>query len=138
MDKIYKDSSSDEWFYPKDFYILSETNHDGTILYANDTFCELAGYSEGELLGEPHNILRHKDMPKIAFQGLWDDVKNKGFWVGIVKNLRKDAGYYWVKATVLKKVDSNGNITYLSIRTLPTREEVNSASALYKELRKQE
>ncbi|MDB2562986.1 PAS domain-containing protein [Sulfurimonas sp.] len=118
--------------------MLSETDNAGIILYANDIFCELANYSREELIGEPHNILRHKDMPRVAFQGLWDDVKNKGFWVGIVKNQRKDGGYYWVKATVLRKVDSNGKVTYLSTRLQPTREEVNNASALYKELRKQE
>lgn len=138
MSKIHKDSSSDEWFFPKESYILSETDHAGTILYVNDFFCEIAGYSRQELIGEPHNLLRHKDMPRIAFQGLWDDIRNKGFWIGIVKNLRKDGGYYWVKATVLRKVDENGVVTYLSIRIAPTREEVNGAEALYRELRKQE
>ena len=138
MNKIYKDPSSDEWFFPKEYYILSETDYAGIILYANDTFCELAGYTKEELIGEPHNILRHTDMPRVAFQSLWDDVQKKGFWVGIVKNLRKDGGYYWVKATVLKKVDASGNITYLSIRGLPTKEEIYNATELYKKLKKQE
>ena len=138
MQCVYKDETSDEWFFPKDCYILSETDYAGTILYANDIFCELAGYTRAELIGEPHNILRHKDMPRVAFKSLWDDVKDKGFWVGIVKNMRKDGAYYWVKATVLKKVDSNGKITYLSIRTQPSREEVKSASQLYHTLLKKE
>ena len=138
MQGIYKDERSDEWYFPPNSYVLSETDHLGNILYANDLFCHLAGYEQGELLGEPHNILRHKDMPRIAFKGLWEDVKNKGFWVGIVKNLRKDGAYYWVKATVLRKVDVDGKVTYLSIRTVPTREEVNSASDLYYQLVKEE
>ena len=138
MSGIYKDKTSDEWYFPPNSYVLSETDHAGIILYANNLFCELANYKREELVGEPHNILRHQDMPRIAFEGLWNDVKEKGFWTGIVKNLRKDGAYYWVKATVLKKVDSNGKTTYLSLRTVPTREEVQNASTLYKELRKEE
>lgn len=137
-DGVFKDSHSDEWYYPQNKYILSETDSRGIILYANDLFCELAGYSREELIEQPHNLLRHPDMPKIAFQGLWEDVVSKGFWVGIVKNLRKDGAYYWVKATVLRKTNSDGNITYLSIRTTPSRPEVEHAIELYKELKKSE
>lgn len=138
MKGVYKSDTSDEWFFPQNSYVLSETDHLGNILYANDIFCELAGYTNKELVGEPHNILRHKDMPRAAFKSLWDDVQAKGFWIGIVKNLRKDGGYYWVKATVLRKTSSNGKVTYLSIRTTPSKEEVKNASELYRELRKQE
>lgn len=135
---VFKDPDTDEWYYPQNDYILSETDSNGMILYANELFCELANYGEGELIGQPHNILRHPDMPKIAFQGLWDDVKNKGFWVGIVKNLRKDGAYYWVKATVLRQLKSDGGVTYLSVRTVPSRAEVEHATELYKELKKSE
>ena len=138
MKAVYKDKSSDEWFFPNDAYILSETDDKGAILYANDIFCEIAGYTKEELIGEPHNILRHKDMPRIAFKSLWDDIVAKGFWIGIVKNLRKDGAYYWVKATVLRQIDHKGKVTYLSIRTTPSKEEVNSAITLYRDLLKQE
>ena len=77
-------------------------------------------------------------MPRIAFKGLWDDIQTKGFWTGIVKNLRKDRGSYWVHATVLKKVNSNGDVTYLSIRRVPDRKSVEACINLYAELRSAE
>lgn len=138
MSSYYKDPHSDECFYPQDVYILSETDENGIILYANDAFCEIAGYTSEELVGKPHNLVRHPDMPRIAFKGLWDDIRLKGFWTGYVKNLRKDRGFYWVFATVLKKVASDGRVTYLSIRTLPTRDAVASYTKLYAQLKGEE
>jgi aerotaxis receptor len=138
MSQIYKDSQSDEWFFTKNSYILSETDDQGTIIYANDIFCEIAGYTLEELLGKPHNIVRDPDMPRIAFKGLWNDIQTKGFWNGIVKNRRKDGGFYWVNATVLRKISSGGKVTYLSIRTLPNRQVVEESSKLYAELKSQE
>jgi aerotaxis receptor len=134
MSEIYKDSFSSEWFYPDGSYILSETDKNGVILYANELFCEIAGYTLDELIGQPHSIVRHPDMPKIAFKGLWDDLETKGFWTGFVKNRRKDNGYYWVYATALKRVDDNGKITYLSIRIKPRRSDVEACEKLYAEL----
>lgn len=138
MSGIYKDKNSDEWFFPSDSYILSETDAKGIILYANEIFYEIAGYTPNELVGEPHNIIRHQDMPRIAFKGLWDDIQSKGFWTGIVKNLRKDGGYYWVHATVLRKINTNGEITYLSIRRVPDRKDVEACVTLYAELKRDE
>ena len=138
MSEIHKSTTSDEWFFSSDSYILSETDDKGIILYANDIFCELAGYTKKELLGQPHNIVRHPDMPRIAFKGLWDDAPTKGFWTGFVKNLRKDGGYYWVYATVLRKIQSNGKVTYLSIRRVPDRSDVEACTKLYRELKSQE
>lgn len=138
MADVYKDASSDEWFYPADGYILSETDDKGIILYANELFYEVAGYTPNELIGEPHNIVRHNDMPRIAFKGLWDDLQTKGFWTGFVKNRRKDNGYYWVYATALRKVNADGRVTYLSIRVQPHRNDVAACEALYAELRAQE
>ena len=138
MSKIYKDENSDEWYFPEDSYILSETDSKGFILYVNEIFYEIAGYTPNELEGEPHNIIRHPDMPRIAFKGLWDDIQSKGFWSGIVKNLRKDGAYYWVHATVLRKISSNGEITYLSIRRVPKRSDVEACIPLYAELKSAE
>ena len=135
---IYKGDNSEEWFFEPDTYILSETDDKGTILYANKIFYEIAGYVPDELIGEPHNVVRHPDMPRIAFKGLWDDIQSKGFWTGIVKNLRKDGGYYWVHATVLKKIAIDGTVTYLSIRRVPQRSTVEDCIALYAELRSAE
>lgn len=135
---IIKSENSDEWFFSSEQYILSETDDNGVIIYANDLFCEMAGYQLDELIGEPHNIVRHSDMPRIAFKGLWDDIKLKGFWTGIVKNLRKDGGSYWVHATVLRRVHSDGRVTYLSVRRVPNRTDVEACTALYSELKSSE
>jgi len=131
MQSIYKDDRTSEWFFPDGAFILSTTDEHGIITYVNDLFCEIAGYTKEELLGQPHNIVRHPDMPKVAFKSLWDDVQSKGFWDGFVKNKRKDGGYYWVYATVLRKVEPNGKVTYLSIRTKPSRAKVQESEELY-------
>lgn len=138
MNKIHKSTETDEWFFGSDQYILSETDDKGIITYANDIFCELAGYKIEELIGQPHNIVRHSDMPRIAFKGLWDDVPTKGFWTGFVKNMRKDGGYYWVYATALRKVHPDGRISYLSIRRVPDRSDVDACIKLYAELKSKE
>ena len=135
---IKKDSKTEEWYFSSDQYILSETDEKGIIIYANDTFCEIAGYNIDELIGEPHNIVRHPDMPRVAFKGLWDDIQTKGFWTGIVKNLRKDGGYYWVHATALRMVHEDGKVTYLSVRRVPDRGDVEACIPLYAELKSKE
>jgi len=138
MDDIYKDPNSDEWFFPEGSYILSETDKNGIITYANDLFCQLAGYKLNELIGAPHNIVRHSDMPRVAFKGLWDDIQSKGFWTGIVKNQRKDRAYYWVYATALRKVSSDGTVSYLSVRVKPSRKDVDLCTKLYADLKEKE
>ena len=138
MSKIHKAENGNEWFFSSDSYILSETDDKGIITYVNDIFCELAGYTPSELIGQPHNIVRHPDMPRIAFKGLWDAVPTKGFWTGVVKNMRKDGGYYWVYATVIKKTHHNGAVTYLSIRRVTNRSDVEACTKLYAELKGQE
>lgn len=117
-----------------DPYILSETDEKGQITFVSDSFCEIAGYSREELMGKPHNIVRHTDMPRTAFKIVWDSIQTKGFWKGIVKNKTKDDNFYWVEAMVLRKVDHMGNISYVSVRTKPTREQIEEAWNLYKTL----
>jgi PAS domain S-box-containing protein len=114
-----------------DLYLLSETDEKGIVTYANDAFLKIAGYSGADLMGQPHNIVRHPDMPRAAFKSLWDDVQSKGFWTGFVKNARKGGGFYWVYATVLRSMDKNGNIKYVSIRIKPSRDDIKKAEALY-------
>lgn len=135
---ITKDAVTDEWYFSSEDYILSETDEKGMIIYANNLFCEIAGYKLEELIGEPHNIVRYSDMPRIAFKGLWDDIQTKGFWTGIVKNHRKDGGYYWVHATVLRRVHGDGRVTYLSVRKVPNRVEVEACIDLYAQLKASE
>ena len=117
-----------------DLYILSETDEKGLITYVNETFCKVAKYSRDELIGKPHNIVRHPDMPRTAFKMLWDAITDKGFWRGIVKNATKDGNYYWVDATVLRTTKEDGKIYYCSIRTKPKKIDVENAIALYKTL----
>lgn len=114
-----------------DLYLLSETDEKGIVTYASKSFLRIANMTEAELLGQPHNVVRHPDMPRAAFKSLWDDVQEKGFWTGFVKNARKGGGFYWVYATVLRSVDKNGNVKYVSIRVKPSREDIKKSEELY-------
>jgi aerotaxis receptor len=118
----------------KSTMIVSETDLKGNIIYANEDFCKIAGYTKDELIGQPHNIVRHTDMPKAAFTDLWETVQNNKIWKGIVKNKTKDGGYYWVNATAYKVTKQNGEQRYISVRRKPTNDEISNATALYKEL----
>ncbi|WP_455756767.1 PAS domain-containing protein [Sulfurimonas sp.] len=125
-----------EYVLKSDDFLVSQTDSKGTILFANDDFCKVAGYTLEELTGKPHNIVRHPDMPKAAFKDLWETVKKNNIWNGYVKNSTKDGGYYWVFATVYPMYDEvTGQQTYLSCRRKPSKEEINDAQALYKTLR---
>ncbi|PHS58252.1 MAG: PAS sensor domain-containing protein [Sulfurimonas sp.] len=117
-----------------DLYLLSETDEKGIVTYASDSFLKVANMTKDDLIGQPHNVVRHPDMPRAAFKSLWGDAQSKGFWVGYVKNARKGGGYYWVLATVLRSIDKNGNIKYVSIRVKPSREEIKKAIELYSTL----
>lgn len=114
-----------------DLYLLSETDEKGIVQYASDSFLKLANMSSDEIVGQPHNIVRHQDMPRAAFKSLWDDVQSKGFWTGYVKNQRKGGGHYWVYATVLRSIDKSGATKYISIRVKPSREDIQKAIELY-------
>jgi len=114
-----------------DLYLLSQTDEKGIVEYASESFLKIANISQDELIGQPHNVVRHPEMPRGAFKSLWDDVQNKGFWTGYVKNARKGGGFYWVYATVLRSVDKSGKVTYVSIRTKPSRDEIKKAQELY-------
>ena len=89
----------------------------GNITYVNDTFAEISGYSPNELIGNPHSIVRHPDMPKAVFTDLWKELKEKGKWSGYVKNLRKDQGYYWVYAEISEVHKDGELVEYKSIRS---------------------
>jgi len=122
-----------EVLYP-DLYLLSETDEKGIVSYASDGFYRIANMTEEDLMGQPHNVVRHADMPRAAFKSLWDSVEAKGFWTGYVKNQRKGGGFYWVFATVLKRIDKSGKVSYVSIRTKPSRDDIAKAEELYKTL----
>lgn len=122
----------------KSTMIVSQTDLKGYIIYANNDFCKIAGYTKDELIGQSHNIVRHQDMPKIAFEDLWNTIHKGKTWNGIVKNRTKDGNYYWVNATAYKVVKPNGEKSLISIRIKPTKEEIENASQLYKKLKGQQ
>ncbi len=118
-----------------DFYrIISRTDLQGNIIEANQEFIEVSGYTREELIGQPHNILRHPDVPKEAFKDLWQTLKAGKPWVQIVKNLAKSGDYYWVKASV-SALKENGNIVgYISIRVAASDAEIEATSVAYKQI----
>ncbi len=117
-------------------YILSKTDKKGIIEYGNDYFVEISGYKESELIGQPHNIVRHPDMPKIVFKLLWQRIRNRKNILAIVKNLTKDGRYYWVMTEFEIKIDEITNeITgYFAYRKAAPREAIVKIAPLYKKL----
>lgn len=114
--------------------LVSVTDTKGQITYCNPSFVEISGYTHDELIGQPHNLIRHPDMPAEAFRDLWDTVSRGHVWTGVVKNRCKNGDFYWVKANVTPMLH-NDNITgYLSVRYAPTAEEIATAQALYARL----
>lgn len=97
--------------------IVSKTDIKGNITYVNKKFLEISGYTEEELVGKPHNMVRHVDMPRRAFKKMWKTIKNKKIWKGEVKNLKKNGDYYVVESTIMPILDTNGDIVeYVSVR----------------------
>ncbi|MDX8384288.1 MAG: methyl-accepting chemotaxis protein [Ghiorsea sp.] len=112
--------------------LVSKTDLKGIITYANKAFCDIAGMSQADLIGHPHNVVRHPDMPAAAFEDLWNTVKKGKPWTGFVKNRSGDGGFYWVKANVAPEFDDNGQMMgYISVRTCPTQAEINTLSSVY-------
>lgn len=116
----------------EDDFIVSMTDLKGIITYCNRIFIEFSGYSESELLGTQHNIIRHPDMPRAVFKLLWDKIQNREECFAYVKNMAKDGGFYWVFTNVTPTFDAAGNITgYFSVRRKPKHSGVQTASAVY-------
>ncbi|MBN2895882.1 MAG: PAS domain-containing protein [Campylobacterales bacterium] len=115
--------------------IVSRTDLRGIITYANETFAAISGYSAQELIGKPHNIVRHPDMPSSVFAELWQTLREQGAWSGTVKNLRKDGGYYWVHAEISGVYKDGTLIEYKSLRTPISQTEAQAAQQHYDALR---
>ncbi len=131
-------TTGQEHQFPEGVTLVSTTDLKGRILHCNSAFFEVSGFTREELLGQPHNLIRHPDMPEEAFRDLWDTVAAGQPWTGIVVNRRKDGGHYWVKANVTPLLEDGRPVGYMSVRTKPSRDEVNGAQALYRQLRGQE
>lgn len=124
--------------FPDGKLITSHTDLNGIITHANEAFVTMSAWSREELIGQPHSILRHPDMPKAAFADLWHTVSKGEKWHGYVKNLRKDGRYYWVYATVIPNI-RNGKIEgYTSVRRRASAAMVAEISDYYQQLCAQE
>lgn len=111
--------------------LISRTNPKGIINYASKDFIKISGFEESELIGKPHNIVRHPDVPPAIFEDLWTTLRSGQPWTGVIKNRRKDGGYYWVYSEMSPLFEDNKIIGYNSIRYRPTREQVQEAIRLY-------
>lgn len=115
--------------------IVSKTDLKGKITYVNPYFVEVSGFTEEELIGAPHNLVRHPDMPAEAFADLWKTLQEGELWTALVKNRRKNGDYYWVIANVTPCMENGRVVGYMSVRTKPTREQIREAEDLYRRLR---
>ncbi len=117
-------------------YIVSKTDSKGIIEYGNDYFVEISGYSEAELIGQAHNIVRHPDMPKVVFKMMWDRIKKAQNIMAVVKNMAKDGSYYWVVTEFEPKVDpiSNEIISHTAFRKAAPQKAIDTMEPIYQKL----
>jgi PAS domain S-box-containing protein len=127
--------TSNEKVMRENDFIVSKTDIKGRITYGNEIFIEFSGYSEAELLGAQHNIIRHPDMPRGVFKFLWDNIAAGSEVFAYVKNMSKDGSFYWVFANVTPDYDAAGNIIgYLSVRRAPKRAAIEVLEPLYRQM----
>ncbi|MBT9455111.1 MAG: PAS domain-containing protein [Burkholderiaceae bacterium] len=123
--------SKTEYPFPSGQTLVSTTDLKGRILHCNPAFIEVSGYQRQELLGQPHNLIRHPDMPEEAFRDMWETIASGQPWSAAVKNRRKNGDFYWVMANVTPLMEGNRPIAYMSVRTEATRPQIQAAEALY-------
>ncbi len=124
-----------EFPFPPGETLVSTTDLKGRILYCNPAFIALSGFAKEELLGQPHNIVRHPDMPPEAYRDMWATIARGLPWSAPVKNRRKDGRHYWVMANVTPLIEAGLPVGYMSVRTEPSREQVAAAEQLYAQMR---
>ena len=124
-----------EYPFPPNRTLVSVTDLKGRITYCNPAFIEVSGYSREELLGQPHNLVRHPDMPAEAFRDMWATIESGRPWAGVVKNRRKNGDHYWVRANATPVYRRGQLAGYMSVRTTPLRAEVEAAESLYRRFR---
>lgn len=119
-------------------FIVSKTDAKGIITYANDYFIEISGYTEKELIGQPHNLVRHPDMPKVAFKLMWDRISKGHNFIAIVKNLAKNGSYYWVITDFEPKIDpiTNEIIAHTAFRKAASNKAIVAIAPIYATLLK--
>jgi len=120
-----------EWVLADGMTIVSKTDLKGRITYVNDDFVQASGFTAAELIGQPHNLVRHPDMPEAAFADLWATLKQGKPWTGLVKNRRKNGDHYWVLANATPIVEGGTVSGYMSVRSKPSREQIDAATGAY-------
>lgn len=118
--------------------LLSTTDKESHITYANSAFIDASGFSEHQLMGEPHNIIRHPDMPPAAFADMWYTLQQGDSWTGMVKNRRQNGDHYWVRANVTPVWHNEKLTGYISVRTVPSRDEITQSENLYQKINSQQ
>ena len=116
-------------------FLVSETDQDGNITFANDEFCQMSERTLEELVGQPHNVVRHPDMPKAAFKDMWETIKSGNKWRGFVKNKTESGKFYWVFATVYPFVSCDGSKGFISCRRKAAPKEIEKYTNLYKTMK---
>lgn len=124
-----------EFDYDDDVTLMSMTDTQSCVTYANSAFIQVSGFERDELIGKPHNLVRHPDMPKEAFADMWRTLKEGQSWSALVKNRRKNGDHYWVRANATPVHRNNQLVGYMSVRTKPSRHEIEAAEALYRDMR---
>lgn len=130
--EIVRSQPIDEEVYFDAGVMITETDIEGIITYANNKFIDMTGFSKEELIGSPHSINRHPDMPKGVFRGMWKTISSRKTWQGYMKNLRKDGRYYWVLVYIQPKIDENNNLVgYAAGRKIASKVAVNEIEEEY-------
>ena len=129
--------SNSEYDFPGNELLMSTTDSKGVITHCNAAFMRVSGFAMDELMGQPHSLVRHPDMPPEAFKDMWSTIGHGRCWQGIVKNRRKNGDHYWVRANVTPVLVDGKPQGYMSVRSKPTREEVVAAQALYEKIRQE-
>ena len=125
----------DQEYFFDDEIIISQTDLKGVIVYANKAFSSVSGYTIDELIGQPHAIVRHPDMPQLLFDKMWETIQGAQAWNGLIKNLRKDGEYYWVDTEILPSQDEEGNITgYMAVRKIASRKDIDENKVTYENM----
>lgn len=122
-----------EYDFPQDATLMSTTDAQSHITSANAAFVQASGFDSDEILGQPHNLVRHPDMPSQAFADMWATLKAGLSWIALVKNRRKNGDHYWVRANATPVVRNGQLVGYMSVRTKPSRDEVAATEKIYRE-----
>lgn len=133
--RVNQPNTEREFAFPPGETLVSVTDLKGRITYCNPSFIGISGYSREELQGQPHNVIRHPDMPAEAFRDMWETLQSGLPWTGLVKNRRRNGDHYWVRANATPMMNGDRITGFLSVRTQPTRDAITAAERLYVQMR---